>query len=253
MATDGTELAPLTVRDLASRQVLAVRLLAAPSERAVRAALTRLFRRHGLPRALWTDNGAPFARSGPLGLSHLSAWWRRLAVRVEFSRLGCPQDNAAHEQMHRVLKAETMQPCAANAAAQQRRYDRWRHDYNQRRPHEALQMRVPAASYHSSRRRLPAALPPLRYPLRWAVVQIGRNGRATWQGRVRLFGRAFAGERLGLRPRPDHSHEVYFGSELIGTLHSTDRAGLRPARRVAPQSRGEGGATPPPSTHPSLL
>ena len=252
-AGDGAALAPLTVRDLASRQVLAVRLLAAPSERAVRAVLTRLFRRHGLPRALWADNGAPFACGGPLGLSHLSAWWQRLGVRAEFSRRGCPQDNAAHEQMHRVLKAETMQPSAATAATQQRRYDRWRRDYNRCRPHEALGMGVPAARDRPSPRRLPAALPPLCYPARWSVVQVGRNGRASWRGRVRLFGRAFAGERLGLRPRPGGWHEVYFGAALVGTLYPADRAGLRPAQRVAPQFRGGGGATPPPSTHPSLL
>lgn len=127
---DGRGVRALTVRDAVSGFVLAVRHLARPSEAAVRAVCRRLFRRHGLPRAVQVDNGTPFGGTGPLGLSRLSAWWLRLGVQVRFSRRACPQDNAAHEQMHRVLRRETARPPAPNVLAQQRRFDRWRRRYD---------------------------------------------------------------------------------------------------------------------------
>lgn len=107
---DGARIEPLTVRDLASRYGLAVRVLRATDERQVRWAMQALFRRYGLPRAIRVDNGPPFGGEGPRGLTRLSAWWVRLGIRVEFGRPGCPQDHAAHEQWHRVLAAETARP-----------------------------------------------------------------------------------------------------------------------------------------------
>ena len=229
---DGTRIYALTVRDLATRYVLVVRHVRAQSEAAVRAVLTDLFRRYGLPRALRADNGSPFARPGPLGLSQLSVWWLRLGLRVEFTRPACPQDNGAHEQMHRVLKRETAQPPAATARAQQQRFARWRRHYNQQRPHAALGQRVPARGFRRSARRWPAHLPEWSYPKNWARLCPGTNGRCTWQGRQRMIGRAFAGEQLGLKPRGPHWAEVYLGAHVIGTLHRADLAGLRPARWV---------------------
>jgi putative transposase len=235
---DGRRVEPLTVRDLASRYVLAVQAVRAPSVPVVRAQLLRLFRRHGLPRALWIDNGAPFGGSGALGLSRLSVWWLRLGLRVEFSRRGRPQDNAAHEQMHRVLKAETARPPAGTLAAQQRRFGRWRHDYNHRRPHEALGLRPPARRYRPSPRRCPRTLPPLVYPAHWVVRRVAASGRIQWGRRPRVIGVAFAGERIGLRLRHGGRHEVWLGTHLLGWLLANDLAGLRPARR---QPRGGGG------------
>jgi putative transposase len=104
---DGRQILPLTVRDEASRYVLLVRHLPRPSDQEVRQPMKRLFLRVGLPRAIRVDNGAPFGGRGARGLTTLSVWWIRLGIHVVFGRRGCPQDNAAHEQMHRVLKAET--------------------------------------------------------------------------------------------------------------------------------------------------
>jgi len=235
---DSRRVEALTVRDLASRYVLAVQTVRAPNERVVRIALTRLFRRYGLPRALWIDNGAPFGGCGALGLSRLSVWWLRLGLRVEFSRRARPQDNAAHEQMHRVLKAETARPPAATFAAQQRRFARWRHDYNQCRPHDALGLNPPAQRYRPSPRRCPRTLPPLAYPPHWLVRRVNPDGRIQWQRRARVIGRAFAGERIGLRLRRGGRHEVWLGTYLLGWIFANDLAGLRPARR---QPRGGGG------------
>ena len=246
---DGARCAPLTVRDEVSSYVLAVRAVQEPSDRVVRRVLTRLFRRRGLPRAIRSDNGGPFGGDGALGLSRLSVWWLRLGIRVEFSRPASPQDNAAHEQMHRVLKAETARPPSVNGRAQQRRFDRWCLLYNHRRPHFALQHQTPAAHYHRSPRSWPVHLPAWHYPAAWLILRPGARGRAWWAGRQRVIGRAFAGERLGLQPRPQGIVAVYLGSHLIGTLHPGDPAGLRPARRPI---RGGRELRPLPSPSPSL-
>jgi hypothetical protein len=221
----------LTVRDQASRFVLVVRAVRQPSERIVRRVLTGLFRRYGLPRTIRVDNGPPFGGCGALGLSCLSVWCMRLGLRVEFSRPACPQDNGAHEQMHRVLKAETAQPPAANTRAQQRRFVRWCRTYDYCRPHAALDQQTPATPYCPSPRPWPDRLPAWRYPADWSVLHLAANGRAWWADRQRFIGRAFVGERLGLRPRAHGVVEVYLGPPLIGTLHPRDLAGLRPARR----------------------
>ncbi len=234
---DGTRLEPLTVRDLASRYGLALRVLPATDEAHVRRALHALFRRHGLPRAIRVDNGPPFGGQGPRGLTRLSAWWLRLGLRVEFGRPACPQDNAAHEQWHGVLAAETTRPAAPTPAAQQRRFDRWLRAYNERRPHEALGMRVPAAVYRRSRRRL-RRLRTSRYPRGWPVLRVDAKGRGWWHGRARLLGRAFAGLRLGLKPSGPDRWQVYLERHFLGLLVARDAAGLRAVRwRAAPLRR----------------
>ena len=157
----------------------------------MRQVLTGLFRRYGLPRTIRVDNGTPFGGCGALGLSRLSVWWLRLGLRVEFSRPACPQDNGAHEQMHRVLKAETARPPAANARAQQRRFARWCWIHNYHRPHAALDQQTPASHYRPSPRPWPGRLPTWCYPARWTVLRPGANGRAWWADRQRVFGRAF--------------------------------------------------------------
>jgi Integrase core domain len=100
------------------------------------------------------DNGAPFASQGPGGLSKLSVWWIGLGIEVQFSRPACPQDNGCHERMHRTMKAECCRPPSVNGYAQQQRFDRWRKDFNEERPHEGLGMRMPADVYHPSAKRL---------------------------------------------------------------------------------------------------
>src|ERR1035437_5029412 len=141
---DGRRVDPLTVRDLFSRYLLAVRLLPDQQWWRVQAVFRRLFGQYGLPQVIRVDNGGPFASAGRGALSRLSAWWTVLGIRVEFTRPAHPQDNGAHEQMHRVLKAETTRPPSRNPRAQQQRLDRWRQIYNQERPHEALRQKTPA-------------------------------------------------------------------------------------------------------------
>jgi transposase InsO family protein len=227
---DGQRVDPLTVRDLFSRFILGIRLLRHQHE-PVHQYFQELFRRYGQPQIIRVDHGPPFAGDGALDLSRLSAWWLRLGIQVEFTGRARPQDNAAHEQMHRVYKAETASPPAATPRAQQWRTTRWVAAYNHERPHEALGQRVPAALYRKSRRRYRATLPEIKYPLAWLTRRVTQSGYIRWRGRVRVIGRAFGGERVGFKPVSAGVHEVYFERHLIGLLVNVDSGGLRPARK----------------------
>ena len=227
---DGTRVEPLTVRDLKSRFLLDVRLLPNQSDAHTRRALLRLFRRHGLPKVIRVDNGPPFGGVGPLAYSRLAVWWRRLGIRVEFGRPAHPQDNAAHEQMHGVYQAEVAARPAAQPSFQQRRSDRWRNNYNQLRPHEALGLRPPALAYRASRRQLPDRLQAWTYPAAWRQRRVSPDGRLFWQGRQRFVGRAFGGEVVGLQTIQPGVWKVFLGSDLLGVLHQRDHSrSLRPA------------------------
>jgi len=148
---DGERCEPLTVRDEYSRYVLEVRALADARTQTVRVCFERLFERHGLPSAIRSDNGAPFAsRRGVLGLSRLSAWWVALGIDLERGRPGCPQDNGAHERLHRDMACELE---GRTLIDRQAALDEWRQTFNQERPHEALGMRCPGEVYVNSSRK----------------------------------------------------------------------------------------------------
>ena len=226
---DGQRVDPLTVRDLCSRFILGIRLLPLRPE-PIRRYLARLFARYGQPKVIRVDHGAPFAGAGALDLSRLSAWWLRLGIAVDFTGRARPQDNAAHEQMHRVYPAELASPPAATPRGQQWRTTRWISYYNHQRPHEALAQRVPAALYRKSPRPYRRRLPRLRYPPSWHHRRVIASGYIRWRGRLRVIGRAFGRQEVGFKPVAAGVHEVYFGRHLIGLLVDTDPGGMRPAR-----------------------
>ncbi len=230
---NGQRVDPLTVRDLFSRFILGIRLLTQKME-PVRQYLSSLFRRYGCPKVIRVDHGAPFAGDGALDLSRLSVWWRRLGIRVEFTRRASPQDNGAHEQMHRVYKAELATPPANTPRAQQWRTTRWVAYYNQQRPHEALGQKVPASFYRKSRRPYRACLPPITYPRHWPQQRVTACGYIRWKGRLRVIGRAFGGQPVGFKSIAPGHHEVYFDRLLIGLLVDNDPGGLRPVRYLKP-------------------
>ena len=226
---DGRRCEPLTVRDLFSRYVLSVALLPNQSDTAVRRALAQVFRRYGLPKVIRVDTGAPFGGKGALGLSRLSVWWLRLGIAVEFVRPAHPEDNGAHEQMHRVFRADVAAPPAPSVAAQKRRIRAWIGSYNHERPHEALGQRVPAQMYWPSSRPMPEQSPKLKYPCAWETRRVRNRGHIKRQGRERFVGRAFVGQLVGLNKVAKGIHKVYLDHHLIGLLYERDLAGMRPA------------------------
>ena len=228
---DGQRVDPLTVRDLFSRYLLGIRLLRHDHE-PVRQYFQRLFVEFGQPEIIRVDHGQPFAGDGALDLSRLSAWWLRLGIRVEFTGRARPQDNAAHEQMHRVYKAEVASPPAGTPRGQQQRTTRFVRYYNYDRPHEALEQRVPAALYRKSRRRYRGPLPELQYRRTWPTRRVTQSGYVRWRGRLRIIGRAFGRQRVGFKPIRQGVHEVYFEHHLIGLLVDADPGGMRPVRWV---------------------
>src|SRR3989441_10138719 len=143
----------------------------------------RLFRRYGLPERIRPANGAPFASNALGRLSTLSVWWVRLGIRPELIEPAHPEQNGRHERMRKTLKAETARPPRRSLAAQQRRFDWFRHRYNAERPHEALGQRLPASLYHESPRPYPTTLLPITYPGHYEVRRVSRNGGICWGSR----------------------------------------------------------------------
>jgi putative transposase len=215
---DGVRCDPLTVSDAFSRYLLCIKVVAAPGYADCRSALERVFREYGVPRAMRSDNGAPFASVGAAGLSQLSVWWVKLGIGLERIEPGKPEQNGRHERMHRTLKAECASPPAATGAAQQRRFDQFRAEFNQERPHEALGQTPPAQHYTAAVRRYPARLEDPVYPDDYELRRVRSNGEIKWQGELVFISQALMGEVIGLRETDEGDAEVYFGPILLGLL-----------------------------------
>jgi transposase InsO family protein len=209
---------PLTVSDAFSRYLLVCRGLLEPSTEAVWPWFERAFREYGLPLAIRTDNGAPFASRGIGGLSKLSAWWVRLGITPERIEPGCPQQNGRHERMHRTLKRRSAKPPRASLPAQQRAFDRFRLEYNEERPHHALALSTPAEFYRPSPRPYPSRLPEIEYPSGFVVRHVRHAGGIKWQGRLVYVGHALTGEPVGLYQIDEGLWSVYYGALELGRL-----------------------------------
>jgi transposase InsO family protein len=227
---DGTRVDPLTVRDLYSRYGLRVALLPDQSVAVAQREFVRIFRHYGLPQRIRCDNGVPFGGGGPTGLTRLSAWWIKLGIEVEFITPGRPCENGAHEQFHRVYKAEVASNPTQRRAEQQRRSNRWLRHYNGERAHEALGMEVPAARYRSSRRTMPAVMRPWHYATGWERRWVKGNGEISWHGARRFVGEAFVRDYVGLKPVRAGVWRVYYGPILVGELHENERGNIRSAQ-----------------------
>jgi putative transposase len=189
---------PLTITDFASRYLLTCEALSTTQERFAFTAFDRAFKEFGLPLAIRTDNGVPFA--GPTALyrlSKLAVWWLRLGIQIERIQPGHPQQNGRHERMHRTLKAEATKPAAANVLQQQARFDAFVTRYNQERPHQALGMKVPAELYARSPRPY-RGLEDLSYPFHDATFTVTHCGRICFHGRKINLSHVFAGQNVGV-------------------------------------------------------
>lgn len=213
---NGTYCHPFTLRDGFSRFVLRCDGLPAESYPCTRPLFERAFAAFGLPDCIRSDNGTPFASTGLAGLSRLSVWWMQLGIRVERIAPGCPEQNGSHEQFHRVLKRDTTRPPARTADAQQRRFDAFRREYNEQRPHDALAGASPAHFYRRSLRRLPRRLPPIAYPLHWEVRGADSSGVITFHGRPLNVTRALADQDIGLEEIDDAVWRIWFLATPLG-------------------------------------
>lgn len=210
---------PLTVADGFSRYLLGCQGLDSTAVAQARPVFTRLFKEYGLPQRIRTDNGVPFATNTLARLSSLSAWWVRLGVLPELIEPGKPQQNGRHERMHRTLKAETTRPAAGSLAAQQRKFNAFREEFNNERPHEALDMQTPACLYQPSVREMPNKIPPLEYPDRFEVRYVSANGGIRWNRGWINVSIVCVGEYVGLEEIDDGIWNVYFGPLKLGRLN----------------------------------
>lgn len=215
---DGRLCYPLTVADVFSRYLLGCRAQRSTRQAEARPALERLFQEYGLPAAMRTDNGVPFATQAFAGLSALSVWWIKLGIRLQRIEPGRPEQNGRHERMHRTLKAETTRPPEADLDAQQVRFDRFQREYNQERPHEALGQQTPASWYRPSERRLPAKLPEPVYPAHCEVRWVGHGGTFRFKGHQVFLSETLYRERIALEESEEGIWSIYFYEVLLARL-----------------------------------
>jgi putative transposase len=216
---DGRYCFPLTVTDDYSRYLLGCHGLLNTSVVDAKPVFTRLFREFGLPLRIRTDNGVPFATHTLARLSRLSAWWVRLGVIPELIEPGKPQQNGRHERMHKTLKDEATRPSSATLRSQQRRFDRFRFEFNDERPHEALDMDTPDSWYKRSSREMPSRLPRLEYPDRFETRYVSANGGIRWNSQWVNVSTVCAGEYVGLEEVDNGIWNVFFGALKLGRLH----------------------------------
>ena len=201
---------PLTVTDFASRYLFACEALSTTKEAFAFTAFERVFKEFGLPKAIRTDNGVPFASPNALfNLSKLSVWWLRLGIEIERIKPGCPQQNGRHERMHLTLKLETTKPAGQNFLQQQQRFDDFIDSYNNERPHQAIGMRFPAQLYRPSPRRY-EGLPALDYPFHVWAVTVTTCGRICFKMRKINLSQVFAGQTVGIKQVEEHIWLVSF-------------------------------------------
>ncbi len=215
---DGIYCYPLTVTDGYSRYLLGCQGLLTTAVKESKPVFTRLFKEYGLPKRIRTDNGVPFATNTLARLSSLSAWWVRLGVLPELIEPGKPQQNGRHERMHKTLKAEATKPPAGNLPAQQRKFNHFRSEFNDERPHEALDQQTPGSLYVPSTREMPTKLPPLEYPDRFELRYVSANGGIRWNNGWLNVSIVCAGEYVGLEEIDDGVWNVYFGPLKLGRL-----------------------------------
>ena len=238
LTTNRTRCDPLTVTDSYSRMILCCAALSPPISTAqVQEIFARLFREHGLPRVIKSDNGAPFAATG-LGLTRLSAWWIQLGISPRRIPPGKPQKNGRHERMHRVLKEETTRPHpAASLAGQQKRFDAFVRLYNVLRPHEALDFAAPASLYTDSPRPYPDKIAPPEYPEGELVRRVTNKGCIRWHKELFYLSSALCGQDVWIVPHDEEPVlSIIYYRELLGRVDLVRRRILGPDPGALPQT-----------------
>jgi putative transposase len=220
---------PLTITDFASRYLLSCEALSTTKEHYAFAVFERVFKDFGLPKAIRTDNGVPFASPNSLfGLSKLSVWWLRLGIEIERIKPGNPQQNGRHERMHLTLKKEATKPAAKNLLQQQGKFDRFIEIYNQERPHQAIDMQYPAELYTPSPRSY-RGIGELEYPFHDRTITVTNCGRICIGKRKINLSTVFAGQNVGVKEISDKiwlvsfmKYDLGFFDQELGTVTSAE-------------------------------
>ena len=232
---DSTLCYPLTIADGYSRMLLSCRALTSTQVAESRPVFVRAFQEYGLPGRIRSDNEVPFATQALARLSPLSVWWVRLGILPDLIDPASPQQNGRHERMHRTLKRDCTRPPSHSRRAQQRRFETWRTEFNDLRPHEALADATPASYYRPSPRAYPHRLPPLEYPGHYEVRRVSHNGGIHWRCHWVNVSQTLGGEYVGFVEIDDAEWDVYFGLLRLGrfhegTLHIEDALGRQHRR-----------------------
>ncbi len=215
---DGIYCYPLTVTDQHTRYLLECQGLLSTRGTGVRPIYDRLFRTYGLPQAMRTNNGVPFASTALHGLTPLNVWWVRLGIQHQRILPAHPQQNGAHERMHKTLKRGAIRPPRANLAAQQRAFNRFRREYNEERPHQYLQGRTPGSVYTASSRTYTGGVPDLEYPGHYVVKRVTNAGTVRFKHQLLYLSTALRGHRVAFEEVDDGIWSVHFCEVLLGRL-----------------------------------
>jgi transposase InsO family protein len=214
---DGSQCYPLTLTDQASRFLIVCEGMNAIDGEAAWQATVNAFRRYGLPLAIRSDNGPPFAATQALaGLSSLAAAWMRLGIELERIEPGHPEQNGRHERMHRTLKRDTTRPASSNLLAQQERFDTFVEEFNMVRPHEALGDQTPASVYRTSDRVFTSAFPEASYPLHDDIVTVAASGTVRIGSHTFFLTHGLRGHPVGVREEDDGRWLLTFMSLDLG-------------------------------------
>lgn len=229
---DKEKVNPLTVRDDYSKYILCIEALEKGDIASVKAEFKKLFKRFGLPQVIRSDNGPPFAsRMSLLELTKLSVWWMALGIQLDRIEPGKPQQNGSHERMHLDMKNELEGHIEGDIRAHQIEFDRWRKEFNNERPHEALEMKTPATVYTESEIKYEEEIQDLEYPGAFRTRLVNNRGYVSIKSRMFFIGNPFMGYYIGIRPQPNGQQDVWFGDYNLGYLDQ-DTGLLKPEARV---------------------
>jgi transposase InsO family protein len=226
---DGNRCNPLTISDHLSRYLLCCHHLDRMSHDLSKMRFERVFRQYGLPDVIRTDNGTPFASRGIGGLSRLAYWWIRLGIHPERIKPGHPEQNGRHERMHKTLKDHTAKPPAKTLARQQRRFNAFCKEYNQQRPHEALDMKTPSDCYSSSQRQFPSRLPKIEYPEHIKGRRVYEHGNIYYLGKHLFVTESLADQYVGLEQIDEDVSLLWYCNYLLGEIDH-EKWRIRPAK-----------------------
>lgn len=215
---DGIYCYPLTIMDEYSRFLICCQGLYSTGYAGAFKTFRRIFREYGLPRAIKSDNGVPFATTAIARISKLSVWFIKLGIRPILIEPASPYQNGVHERMHRTLKAECTRPPRANLASQQRRFNEWAHEYNFDRTHESLGDDFPSEHYRPSLREYPSRIPRVEYPSHFEVRRVSNNHCFRWHNKAVHISSALVNEYIGLEEVVDGVWSVYFSWLRVGFL-----------------------------------